>query len=99
MPMRETQVKFSLGEVAVFVLPGSSAYGKELTIASELRRFHMISEDGERMLTEGYLVTADWLSSKEGTPWCAPHKYLSKRPPKQDWMKIITMELPNNDRL
>lgn len=79
--------KFVVGEIAVFVRPGSKYYGTEVTVRSELKLFNCEDRrnpDSPRELCLAYAVAGFFDEPPRGG-WVAPPEYLrKKRPPRED---------------
>lgn len=71
--------KFEIGEVAIYVRPGSPSFGVELTVCSKQLVFSAIDDrTGKRVRSIGYQVDCPQLDSK--FRWFANAKHLRKKP-------------------
>jgi len=76
--------KFEVGEVAIYVRPGSKSYGQEVTILSPLRLRRLWNREGTSFrLVEAHEVKfGEQTIGVNGHPFGAVPEELRKKPPK-----------------
>lgn len=89
--------RFEIGEVAIFVKPGSPSYGAEVVVASPLFLASRV-RDGltDRFSQSVYVYRIEGFPLPPAdtgiTGWAARPEWLRKRPPKQDWKRLCKLD-------
>jgi hypothetical protein len=86
-----------MGEIAIFVRPGSPHYGAEVTIVGPLEvRARIDGRDFGRHFDACYLIDGPFGPTPFGQgQWSATPEWLRKRRPPQDWTKLCNLtDLP-----
>lgn len=88
-------MNFQIGEVAIYIRPGSPFYGREVTIISGLQEF----ENGLDLLTGGkypscigYVVSVGEISPKGKDEWCAVPSWLKRKPQTRELDQIVSWD-------
>ena len=88
--------KFEIGEIAIYVRPGSSYYGEEVTILSGLRP----RKDGMDFVTGEYQILVNYLVYEISEPaerFTGPQRvakpeWLRKKPKRRECDKIVSWD-------
>lgn len=76
-------MRFEVGEVAIYIRPGSKNFGKEVTIVGPLKWARLWTPDLKTYkVVETYNVSCDDLGQCPKGRWAAQPHHLRKKPPK-----------------
>ena len=84
--------EFHVGEIAIYVRPGSPYYGREITVTSCLligSVFNVLTNSIE-YVWEHYLI--DGLPQIDGRPWCSKPEWLRKKQQKRDIDQLVSWD-------
>ena len=88
MSQPTTNESFSVGEVAIFVRPGSKFYGVEVVVTHALHTAQVVDwEDGKRKTKRVYGIYGPFGGNRYGSAGYAtePCNLRKKRPPLANW--------------
>lgn len=84
---------FKVGEVALYVRPGSPNYGRPLTITGPLQMRPIFDKGVGHRTAMTYQVESPFFGEcKNPTGWLAEPQWLRKLPPPQDWVKLCQLD-------
>lgn len=87
--------KFEVGEVAIYVRPGSPSYGCEVTIASTLIMSIFNTAEAPDVSDTAWVYLLDEICAETGLQGCAePHELRKKPPAREDHQLVKWSECP-----